>query len=170
MKTIAEIAKEIGVSKQAVYDKIKKEPLSSALKDLIEKVDNTLHIKLDGVELIKSAFNKESQSIVSSKPLDTISQVLIETLQKQIETITKELAVKNKQIEDLQNALEREREHSRQQAENLTELTRNSQILLKQEQEKTAFLLPDQPPTVPSEPDASGMKLKQRPFWQFWKK
>ena len=101
MKTIKQIADEIGVSKQAIYDKIKKEPLSSALKGLTEKVDKTLHIKLDGVELIKSAFNKDKQSSVSSKELDNISKVLIETLQKQIDTLTSQLEIKDSQIEEL---------------------------------------------------------------------
>jgi len=98
MKTIKQIATEIGVSRQTVYNKIKKEPLSSALQGLTEKVDKTLHINFNGIELIKSAFNKETLSSDSSKKLDSISQVLIETLQQQITVLTSQLEVKDEQI------------------------------------------------------------------------
>jgi predicted transcriptional regulator len=104
MKTIKQIADELGVSKQAVYDKIKKEPLSSALKNLTVKLDNTLHVKLDGVKLIKSTFNKEPLSSVSSetsKALDSALHLVIDNLQKQIDTLTKQLETKDQQISDL---------------------------------------------------------------------
>jgi predicted transcriptional regulator len=116
MKTIKQIAEEIGVSRQAVYDKIKKEPLSSALKEFALKHDNTLHYTLDGANLIKSAFDKDEQSSVSSKALDNISQVLIETLQHQVTFLTS-------QNEDLRQQLNEERTHSRQQSDKIIELT-----------------------------------------------
>ena len=98
MKTIRQIADEIGISKQAIYNKIKKEPLSSALQPFISTLDRTLQVDVDGEKLIKSAFNKESQSTQSSKPVDGISQQFIQSLQAQIETLTKQLDVKDEQI------------------------------------------------------------------------
>ena len=42
MKTIRQIADEIGVSKQAVFKKIKREPLSTSLQGLTATVDGRL--------------------------------------------------------------------------------------------------------------------------------
>jgi hypothetical protein len=71
MKTIKQIADEIGVSKQAVYKKIKKEPLSTDLPGLSTKTDNGLLIGLQGETLIKSVFFTKEQSTDDSKPLST---------------------------------------------------------------------------------------------------
>lgn len=55
-KTIKEIAEEIGVSKQAVFKKIKREPLSTSLQGLTTTVDGRLMVEVDGEKLIKQAF------------------------------------------------------------------------------------------------------------------
>ena len=44
MKTIRQIADEIGVSKQAVFKKIKHEPLSTSLQGLTATVDGRLMV------------------------------------------------------------------------------------------------------------------------------
>lgn len=201
-KTIKQIADEIGVSKQAVQQKIKKEPLATSLKELSATVDGVIHINIDGQTLIKSTFTKkETESKLPESPpaiknslpesLPTNNSALpesiagmtkdyIDNLLKQIEMLTADKTV-------LQEQLNEEKEHSRMQAsdlqdkiinqsdriadlaEKLAELTRNSQILLKQEQDKNSLLLTEQSTTASSEPGQDGMKLK-RPFWQFWKK
>ena len=56
MKTVRQIAEEIGVSKQAVFKKIKREPLSTGLRGLTSTVDGRLMVSVDGENLIKSAF------------------------------------------------------------------------------------------------------------------
>ena len=56
MKTIRQIASEIGVSKQAVFKKIKREPLSTSLQGLTEMVGGRLVVSVDGERLIKQAF------------------------------------------------------------------------------------------------------------------
>ena len=53
MKTIRQIADEIGVSKQAVFKKIKREPLSTSLQGLTATVDGRLMVEVDGEKLIK---------------------------------------------------------------------------------------------------------------------
>ena len=52
MKTIRQIADEIGVSKQAVFKKIKREPLSTSLQGLTATVDGRLMVEVDGEKLI----------------------------------------------------------------------------------------------------------------------
>lgn len=62
MKTIREIADEIGVSKQAVFKKIKREPLSTSLQGLTSTVDGRLTVSVDGEKLIKQAFSQDVPS------------------------------------------------------------------------------------------------------------
>ncbi|MFS7404517.1 RepB-like protein [Carnobacterium maltaromaticum] len=60
LKTIKELADEIGVSKQAVWQKIKKES-SIDLRKFTSKKGNTVYVDVDGQKVIKSAFfNKTS--------------------------------------------------------------------------------------------------------------
>lgn len=56
IKTIREIAEEIGVSKQAVFKKINRQPLSTELMGLTSTVDGRLMVSVDGERLIKQAF------------------------------------------------------------------------------------------------------------------
>jgi hypothetical protein len=56
MKTIKQIADEIGVSKQAVFYRIKRPPLSNTLQSLTTKIDGVLMVEFDGEILIKQAF------------------------------------------------------------------------------------------------------------------
>ena len=60
LKTIKELADEIGVSKQAVWQKIKKES-SIDLRQFTSKKGNTVQVDVDGQKVIKNAFfNKTS--------------------------------------------------------------------------------------------------------------
>jgi len=59
MKTIKQIASEIGVSKQAIFYRIKRPPLSNTLKTLISNTNGVLMVSLDGECLIKQAFSNE---------------------------------------------------------------------------------------------------------------
>lgn len=61
-KTIRQIADEIGVSKQAVFKKIKREPLSTSLQGLMATVDGRLTVSVDGENLIKQAFLRSDSS------------------------------------------------------------------------------------------------------------
>jgi CTP-dependent riboflavin kinase len=57
MKTIRQLADEIGVSKQAVQQKLKKEPLASSFRQHTTTKGNTIYIKNSGIELIKAEFS-----------------------------------------------------------------------------------------------------------------
>jgi len=61
LKTIKEIADEIGVSKQAVWQKIKKES-SIDLRQFTSKKGNTVYVDVDGQKAIKSAFFKKTST------------------------------------------------------------------------------------------------------------
>jgi len=156
MKTILQIAKEIGVTKQAVYKRYKGK-LYPKLIPYIHTIEGTAYISERGITLIKNDFLKDgisedgSSEYIQDTPLDisedtqkdTPSDILIQVLQKEIE-------IKNKQIENISAELTKEREHSRNQsdkilglADQLASLNKNNQVLLREAQEKTAILLPE---------------------------
>jgi len=108
VKTIKQIADEIGVSKQAVHQKIKQEPLSSSLRQLTSMKGRALMIDVDGERLVKMAFalkivkqiddvdiNETSTENVSS------NSELIELLRENISVLQEQLKIKDKQIEEL---------------------------------------------------------------------
>ena len=75
LKTIKEIADEIGVSKQAVWQKIKKES-SIDLRQFTSKKGNTVYVDVDGQKVIKSAFfNKTSTKSWYKLPIFQIKRV-----------------------------------------------------------------------------------------------
>lgn len=61
-KTIKEIAEEIGVSKQAVFKKIKQVPLSTEIEKFISTVDGKKLVSVDGENLIKQAFQRKQKT------------------------------------------------------------------------------------------------------------
>lgn len=130
MKTIRQIADEIGVSKQAVFKKIKREPLSTSLQGLTATVDGRLMVEVDGEKLIKQAFSEIAPSTTdnqltgavdglvdglvdapSTKNAEKTAEVdgVISVLQATIDTLQGQLEVKDRQIE--------------QQAKTITRLT-----------------------------------------------
>lgn len=56
LKTIAEIAKELNVSRQAVYLKLKNNDLSEAVKPFAERQGNVTRYTNQGIQLIKDSF------------------------------------------------------------------------------------------------------------------
>jgi len=60
VKTIKQIADEIGVSKQAIFYRMKRPPLSNTLRSLTTKLDGILMVSFDGEKLIKQAFSENT--------------------------------------------------------------------------------------------------------------
>ena len=122
-KTVSEIAREIGISRQALYKRIKAEPLSSDLQPFTSRVDGILYISADGEELIISVCSSSSRiqgcvnraDNVDSKldnQVDSIQESLIsqmsaeiDFLKKQIDVKDTQLSEKDKQIEQLSESL-----------------------------------------------------------------
>lgn len=111
-KTIKQLADEIGVSKQAIHQKRKTEPLSTALQPFTETINGVVYISVDGEILIKQAFsttnhkqvdNNKSENIDSD--VYTILKTTIDTLQGQLNIKDKQLENKDKQIEELNSRL-----------------------------------------------------------------
>lgn len=105
MKTIKQIADEIGVSKQAVFYRIKRPPLSNAVQSLTTKLDGILMVDFDGEILIKQAFLentvKEFGDKEPSKESNNFDGDVIKLLRENICLLQEQLAIKDRQIEAL---------------------------------------------------------------------
>jgi predicted ArsR family transcriptional regulator len=102
MKTIKQIADELGVSKTAVRKKIENLGLRSGL----QKNGNQFAIDENQEKLIKSAF---SESKVETKT-ETNSQTETETVSTLVSMLQRELDAKNEQIAHLQKLLDQEQQ------------------------------------------------------------
>ena len=100
-KTISQIAMEIGVSKQAVWQKIKKEPLSTKLKDSTKKIGNTLYVNTDGIELIKNSFFKINANNTSIDVNNHKENANKKSTDEIIDILTMQLKIINQQNENL---------------------------------------------------------------------
>jgi hypothetical protein len=92
MKTIRQIADEIGVSKQAVFKKIKREPLSTSLQGLTATVDGRLMVEVDGEKLIKQAFSEITPTTIDNQltgAVDGLVDVKDRQIEQQAQTITR---------------------------------------------------------------------------------
>lgn len=99
MKTIRQIADEIGVSKQAVYKRYKGK-LHTVCAPYAHTEQGVLYIDEQGETLIKQDFlhTERSNGAVLEHPENV---GVIAVLQTTIDTLQGQLAVKDKQIEDL---------------------------------------------------------------------
>ena len=110
MKTIKQIADEIGVSKQAVHQKRKSKGLSTALQPFTSTVDGVVYITVDGETLIKQAFSSSSRKAVDVNIADnqpTTVDALVSMLQNELYAKNKLIDEQQQTIGKLTDALER---------------------------------------------------------------
>ena len=124
-KTIKQIADEIGVSKQAVQKRIAREPLHSSVYASIDKVGGVLYIAYTGEMLIKQAFSNND----CIQGADNVYTPTYTPETPLYDILKAELEEKNKQIEELQRELSKEREFSREQAKEMSVLADQAQKL-----------------------------------------
>lgn len=122
MKTIRTLADEIGVTKQAIFQKMKKEPLASGLNNLTTRVGGIVYVYPEGEGMIKEQFHK-MQRIFAMPHVDDVGvnantvKILhdnvnslkqqIDRKDRQIDTLNLHISVKNKQIESLNKHIEK---------------------------------------------------------------
>lgn len=132
MKTIKQIADELGVSKTAVRKKIENLELS----DKLQTNGNQFAIDERQERLIKSAFSKKKPKTENANKVCEKSETL-RLLSDMVSTLTEQLHEKDKQIERLQTELENAQKNA-DQAQQLHAMTEQKIMLLEQkEQEKT---------------------------------
>jgi len=157
MKTIKQIADEIGVSKQAVFYRIKRPPLSNALQSFTSKLDGSLMVSFDGEKIIKQAFEESTVKKTTIK-IPSKTGIFDDKEPSKFDgsfdgyhykeapkNNDEEILFLREQVKELQGELKAERIHSREQskrladlAEQLAELNRNNQILLGSEQTRNS--------------------------------
>lgn len=126
MKTIRQIADEIGVSKQAVFKKIKREPLSTSLQGLTATVDGRLMVEVDGEKLIKQAFSEIAPSTTTNQLTGAVDGLVDAPSTKNEEKMAEAdgvISVLKATIDTLQGQLEVKDRQIEQQAQTITRLT-----------------------------------------------
>jgi len=106
MKTIKQIADEIGVTKQAVFKRIKKPPLSTKLEPFISTVDGAFMVTVDGEKLIQQSFIDNAASTVPpTKPSTELTvglQFALQSREREIERLEREIERQGREISRLQ--------------------------------------------------------------------
>jgi chromosome segregation ATPase len=102
LKSISQIAVNLGVSRQAVYSKLKSAELARAVKPLTVKQGNTTLYTLQAQELIKQAFtafavNQESSN--SQEEIDSLTSKLTES-EKQLDIALHDIEVKSHELQE----------------------------------------------------------------------
>ena len=166
MLTVSELAKDLGVSVQTIY-RVLNSVKQFEKECLTKKIKGVGYFTEFGERIIRERLTPVKQNsddcltVLNSVKQSENEEILF--LREQNKALLQEL---EKEREHNRASLEREREHGRQQAERIaelaekiTELTRNSQVLLKQEQDKNSFLLPENQQSttkIKNEPRKSG--------------
>lgn len=161
-KTIKQIADEIGVSKQAVQKRLSREPLYTSTQPYIHTVGGTKYIEVVGENLIKSAFSEADRQPVAdnvsidtsidknglsiplsidSNALSATNEAVIDVLKQQLDTFQEQLTVKDQLIEQLQSELAAERQHSREEVEQLTAALTAAQALHAADKQQQLILM-----------------------------
>ena len=167
-KTVSEIAREIGISRQALYKRIKAEPLSSDLQPFTSRVDGILYISSDGEDLIISMCSSSSRvqgrvnradnvdSKLDSQPdnqVDNVQESLISQMSAEIDSLKKQIDVKDKQLGDKDK-----------QIEQLSESLRASQMLQAGLVQQVQYL------SSPDEKNEPEPEPEVKPRWNIFKR
>ena len=134
MKTIKQIAEELGVSKTAVRKKIENLGLHSGLR----KNGNQFVIDEKQEKLIKSAFFEEKDKKTETKT-ETSSRTETETVSDLVSVLEKELSAKNEQIAHLQKLLDQEQQLRMISEQKLLQIEENKTVEESQKKKKWQF-------------------------------
>lgn len=101
--TILEASKRIGVTKQAIYKKLR-ENKNEELQDQIQQTDKGKTITLKGLDILKGIFkehiDKRTEAKSDNKPIE--NELLIKSLENQIEALKHQLETSNRLLENQQ--------------------------------------------------------------------
>lgn len=136
--TIAEVAEKVGISKSAVYKKIK----TNELKPYISKKQGVTFISENGLKLIQSGINDFVNECkeVEPEPQETAENKDFEPENKEVENVETD----SKYLKHLENEVERlwaELQERNKQIEKLSQLVENGQVLLRERPQQDIQLL-----------------------------
>jgi len=196
MKTVAELALELGVTPQAIYKRLNSTGLKSSLKNQVKRESGKTVITQRGQTIIKSAIL--NQSLNSLNQIDEFGlksnaeserkegfehkfkveqlvenqedeKLIINALIQQLTEKDEQLKMKDKQLEVKDQQIEvKERQIQKlmEQSDQNSKLLENMQVLLKMEQEKTQLLLEGSREGLVE--SVSQAESRKR-FWNFFK-
>ncbi|MCL1925487.1 MAG: hypothetical protein FWF50_07880 [Defluviitaleaceae bacterium] len=111
MKTIKNLADEIGVTKQAVFKKINTEPFKTKITNHLHTIGKVINLDEEGERLVKEAFEKTSSKRASMPPKkkEKDELILTENLEK-IAFLEEHIKILEAQVKTLELALEEKKE------------------------------------------------------------
>ncbi len=157
MKNIKTLAEEIGVSKQAIRNKIASLDLQSSL----QKKGNQFLIDEDTENIIRDSFTDRVLKNDRTEPKETNEQESQTTLQL-ISMLKSELDQKNKQIAELQKIIDQE------QQLRLVEHKRLLELEDKLQQQVSDASVAASVTTSTEDPITAEVPVPKK-WWQFWK-
>lgn len=104
MKTIKQIAEELGVSKQAVHKRISREPLASRIRPSTVRRQQTIYIDVHGETLIKEAFEGRTVNDDNRQP-SMLDDSLVDVLRRELEVKNRQIEAQAEQITNLSSTL-----------------------------------------------------------------
>ena len=166
MLTVSELAKDLNVSVQTIYRALNNVKQRETA-EITEKHKGITYLTTIGENFIRDYLKPVKQDETEcSTELNDVKH-----------SENDEILFLRGQNKALLQELEKEREHSRQQSDRisdlaaqLAELTRNSQILLKQEQEKNTLLISNEQPFTASSESSEPPSENKKAFWRRWRK
>lgn len=123
MKTIKQIADEIGVSKQAIQQRLKKEPLASTCRPLLAMVGGVWQVPPEAETLILSAFSDAATSKTDKRPATLVDKQPASIDTQLVGLLREELLLKNAQIENLNQTIRQQAKTIDNQNQTVHDLT-----------------------------------------------
>lgn len=154
-KTIKELAEEIGISKQAVWQKIKKES-STDLQQFMSKKGNTIYVSKDGQNIIKSMFNRENKNVSDKENINVDVNEL---------TFLKELVYElQSEKKELYKLLDQQQQLTLQANQQIEKMQEQLQLTYTEEEpENDSTTLSEATETIDKQID------NEKKWWQLWK-
>lgn len=159
MYTVSDVAKMLNVSRVTIYRNIETTELQKhvTIKNKVKYIDDK------GIDLLReklgcNIMQQENSNIEVTEPLHDLH--LLQVLQLETEHLKCELEAKDKHIDTLTNEtamLQGMLQNEQEAGKDLRKLIENSQVLLKQQQDKILFL--ESPPIK-----------EKRSFWDIFKR
>lgn len=174
MKTVRELAQEIGVSRQSVYRKIKELGLLQELQQSDSKVKPKLQLNKQQEKTLKRAFNINFDSNKVTEELQQSDSKVTEELQQSDSSVTRLIDTlqanneeKQKTIESLQEIIKNLQETTKEQTKLLDQ---QQQLTLKTQQQLELLQLEYKDTPLKAETKQEENTTVKQSKWKFWKR
>ncbi len=150
MKTLKQIADELGVPKQQVYRYVKSKCINEAHHEVHQSADEVHHESVIEVlhEVLETMRQDHRQEVATLKEqIERLKQDHIEELNRLQDAHRQEVVQLQRQLDTMTEELNEERQHSREQSDRLAQLADQAQRLQLAQMQPPA-LLDQKPPNL----------------------